>query len=145
MSTTEDFLTASEEELIIKAIRKAEEQTSGEIRVHLEGSSSKEALVRAQELFYFLNMHKTKDHNGVLFYVATDDHKFAVVGDQGIHQAVPVDFWSSIKDIVLSHFSTKSYAKGLEVGILETGKKLKAFFPRRDDDMNELPDGISLG
>ena len=92
MSKVEDFLTQIEEAQIIDAIRIAEKNTSGEIRVHLEKSSDKNPLERAKEVFYFLKMDETKSHNGVLFYVAVDDKKFSVLGDEGIDNVVSKRF-----------------------------------------------------
>lgn len=145
MSNVEDFLTAAEENDIIEAIRLAEKDTSGEIRVHLERATEKDALERAKEVFYFLKMDETTQQNGILFYVAVDDHKFSVIGDKGINDVVPSDFWGSIKDSALHHFSSGNYAQGLKEGITETGKKLKEFFPFQSGDSNELSDTISLG
>ena len=145
MSQVEDFLTAVEEQTIINAIREAEKNTSGEIRVHLERRSDKDALDRAKEVFYFLKMDETSAQNGVLFYVAVDDHQFSILGDTGIDKAVPDDFWESIKDQVLEHFTRGDYALGLEEGIRATGTKLKEYFPLDTHDSNELSDEISLG
>ena len=145
MSQVEDFLTAVEEQTLIDAIREAEKNTSGEIRVHLERSSDKDALERAKEVFYFLKMDETKAQNAVLFYVAVDDHKFSILGDVGIDTVVPADFWSSVKDRVIDHFSGGRYALGLEEGIRATGEKLKQYFPLDSTDTNELSDEISLG
>ena len=145
MSKVEDFLTTTEEQDIIAAIRQAEKNTSGEIRVHLEKNTEKDALTRAKEVFYFLKMDETKQQNGVLFYVAVADKKFSVLGDKGIDNVVPDDFWNSIKDNIISEFSNGNYANGLKLGISETGQKLKEFFPHQSDDINELSDEISLG
>ena len=143
MSEVEDFLTQDEESQIIDAIRVAEKNTSGEIRVHLEKSSDKNPLERAKEVFYFLKMDKTKDQNGVLFYVAVDDHQFSIIGDKAIDKVVSNDFWNSIKDTVIKQFSQGKHAQGLIDGILETGKKLKEYFPYQQDDQEELSNEIS--
>jgi uncharacterized membrane protein len=145
MSKVEDFLTQAQEQEIIDAIRVAEKNTSGEIRVHLEKNSVKDPLERAKEVFYFLKMDKTKNKNGVLFYVAVDDKKFSVLGDEGIDKVVPNDFWNSIKDAVIQRFSTGNYSDGLKEGILATGQKLKEFFPYKSNDDDELSNEISLG
>ena len=145
MSRVEDFLTAAEESAIINAIREAEKNSSGEIRVHLERSADKDALERAKEVFYFLKMDETEAQNGVLFYVAVDDHKFSILGDAGINKVVPDNFWTGIKDSVIEHFSKGSYALGLEEGIRAAGDKLKQYFPLDSSDTNELSDEISLG
>lgn len=144
MSKIENFLTLAQEREIIEAIRLAEEHTSGEIRVHMEKTTDKEPLERAREVFCFLKMDETVQHNGVLFYLAIDDKKFSVLGDKGIDAVVPTDFWNSIKDVVINQFKQGNYTQGLKQGILETGLKLKHFFPRQNNDKNELPDAISL-
>ena len=143
MSQVEDFLTKQEESRIIEAIKEAENATSGEIRVHFEKNLNKDCLERAKEVFYFLKMEDTKDKNGVLFYVAIDNHKFAIIGDEGIDKAVPDNFWNSIKDNVVKEFTNGDHANGLISGILEAGKKLKEYFPFQEDDLNELSDEIS--
>ncbi|QLE01724.1 TPM domain-containing protein [Galbibacter sp. BG1] len=137
------FLSSEEEKEIIEAIRKAEKKTSGEIRVHIEASSKKDPVVRANEVFHLLKMDNTKEENGVLIYVATEDKTFAIYGDKGIDKAVPENFWDSTKDIIQEHFRKKEFKEGLVYGILEAGKELQDHFPWQHDDVNELPDEIS--
>lgn len=139
----EAFLTAEEEQSIIEAIIAAENQTSGEIRVHLEKALDKDPIQRAEDVFFFLGMDGTQNQNGILFYVAVDDHRFAVIGDKGIDTVVPDDFWESIRDEVLAQFKLGKYARGLVQGILHAGEKLKEYFPVDEADQNELPDSIS--
>jgi len=145
MPKTKDFLTPAEEEAIIAAIQKAEKDTSGEIRVHIENHSEKPPLERAQEVFFQLGMDKTTIRNGVLFYIGVDDHTFAIIGDEGIDHVVEDDFWDSTKNVVISHFKEQRFADGLVEGILKAGERLKQYFPYNDDDKNELPDTISKG
>ena len=144
MSNVEDFLTSNQEEEIIDAIRIAEKNTSGEIRVHIEKCTEKDALERAKEVFHFLNMDETEKHNGVLFYLAVEDKKFSILGDKGINDAVPETFWINVRDLVLDKFKNGDYANGLKLGIIEAGNKLKQFFPYQKNDNNELQDSISL-
>ena len=139
----EAFLTAEEEQQIVDAIIEAENQTSGEIRVHLEKALDKDPIQRAQEVFYYLGMDGTQNQNGILFYVAVDDHRFAIIGDKGIDAVVPDDFWESIRDEVINEFKSSNYARGLTLGIIHAGEKLKEFFPVDETDQNELPDSIS--
>ncbi|NLP58533.1 TPM domain-containing protein [Lutibacter sp. B1] len=145
MSKVEDFLTASEEKTIIEAIQKAEKDTSGEVRVHIEKSTKKPPMERALEVFYFLKMDETALRNGVLLYIAVESKKFAILGDKGINEKVPENFWDTEKDIVLTHFSKGETTKGLELAIAEIGNKLKEFFPYQSNDTNELSDEISKG
>jgi len=144
MSNVEDFLTSSQEEGIVEAIRLAEKNTSGEIRVHIEKSTDKDPLERAKEVFHFLKMDETEKRNGVLFYLAVDDKQFSILGDIGIFKVTPETFWDSTKDIVLNEFIKGNFTNGLKLGIMEAGIKLKEFFPYQSNDTNELPDSISL-
>jgi uncharacterized membrane protein len=141
----QDQLTLAEKISVVKAVKQAELNTSGEVRVHIENSCKGDVLDRATDVFAMLKMHKTELRNGVLFYLALKDHKFAVLGDAGINAVVPDNFWESMKDIMVEHFSQKNYAVGLAKGIEMAGEKLKEHFPYQTDDINELPDDISFG
>lgn len=145
MSEIEDFLSAEEEEEIIKAIRIAEQNTSGEIRVHIEKTSTTDAFNRAMEVFHYLKMDNTKLQNGVLIYVAVDDKTFVIYGDKGINDVVSDDFWDTTKNIMQSHFKLGSYKKGLVEGILKAGVVLEKHFPWVHKDYNELSNDISKG
>ena len=145
MSKIEDLLTASQEQRIIEAIRIAEKSTSGEIRVHIEKSTQKPVMDRALEVFHQLEMDATDLRNGVLFYIAVVNKQFAIIGDEGIDQKVPDDFWNSEKELMASYFVKKEFTEGLEFAIIEVGKKLKEFFPYKSNDTNELSDEISKG
>ena len=145
MSKVEDFLTDIEEQEIVDAIRVAEKNTSGEIRVHIEHSSGKDPLLRAKEVFHLLKMDNTKEENGVLIYVAVNDHQFAIYGDRGINKAVPTDFWNTTKEIIQSYFKQKQIKKGLVEGILKAGEELQKHFPWQHYDTNELSNEISKG
>ena len=145
MSDTENFLSKKEEQEIVNTIKEAEMLTSGEIRVHLESSLQKNIQERALEVFHMLEMGNTNLHNGVLFYIAIESKAFAIYGDKGINKVVPNLFWENTRDIVISNFQKGRYKEGLLKGILEAGKQLKEYFPRMDNDCNELPDQISKG
>ncbi|MCF0072066.1 TPM domain-containing protein [Dyadobacter sp. CY261] len=146
MATEPQFFTEEEQQYIIEAIQEAEKQTSGEVKVHIEPKCpSPDVMERAKEIFLFLNLHQTAERNGVLFYLAHEDHKFAVLGDKGINEKVPADFWNSTKDLLLSHFKVGEFKEGLRRGIIEAGVQLKTHFPYQSGDINELPDDISFG
>ncbi|WP_152287077.1 TPM domain-containing protein [Flavicella marina] len=145
MLNTEYHLSEKEELAVVDAIKAAEKNTSGEIRVHIDPSSDKDAFERAKEVFFELKMNETEAKNGVLFYLAIKEHKFAILGDEGIDKVVPDDFWDTTKDLVISEFKKGDFASGLQLGITEAGKRLKEFFPYQSDDVNELSDEISKG
>jgi uncharacterized membrane protein len=130
---------------IKNAIRTAELNTSGEIRVHIEKHCKGDVLDRAAYIFSKLKMHETELRNGVLFYLAVEDHKFAILGDAGINQRVPDGFWDNIKDEMAVNFREGKFADGLSKGIVMSGDQLKKHFPYQVDDVNELSDEISFG
>ncbi len=140
-------LTPAQDAALVAAIRAAEVLTSGEIRVHLEETCpTPEPLDRAAQVFGELNMHRTSQRNGVLFYMAWSSRQFAVVGDAAINAAVPDDFWELTKEAVLHHFRAENYVAGLEAGVKLVGEQLRRFFPYdATTDQNELDDSISLG
>ena len=145
MSKVEDFLSKTEEAEVVEAIRLAEQNTSGEIRVHIEKETSIAPIDRAVEVFSMLKMENTKDRNGVIIYVAVKSKQFAIYGDQGINEKVADDFWNTTKDIMLNHFKNGNNKQALVEGILNAGQQLKQHFPYQDDDVNELSNEISKG
>ena len=145
MINPKDFFTDEQKQKVENAIRAAELNTSGEIRVHLDKTCNKGVLDCAADTFAKLKMHKTELRNGVLFYLAINNRKFAILGNVGINTKVPSDFWDNIKVEVAKLFRQEKFAEGLEKGILMAGEKLKEHFPYQDDDINELSDEISLG
>jgi uncharacterized membrane protein len=140
-----DFFTTEEQENINLAIKNAELDTSGEIRVHIENVCAGEVLDRAAYLFKHLGMTKTELRNGVLVYLAVKNRKFAIIGDVGINKVVPPDFWAEIKHKMLNHFREDKFELGLCDAIKSVGEQLKTYFPHKKDDVNELPDDISFG
>jgi uncharacterized membrane protein len=138
------FFTKEQQALILASVKEAEKETSGEIRVHIETSLTGDVLDRAAWVFKKLGMHKTDERNGVLFYLAVSDRKFAIIGDAGINSKVPAGFWNEISELLVKNFKEGKFAEGLSEGILMAGKQLNTHFPYRKDDVNELSDEISF-
>ncbi|WP_273568015.1 TPM domain-containing protein [Maribacter halichondriae] len=145
MSRVEDFLTAEEEQEIVIAILKAEKNSSGEIRVHIEAHTRLDPMERAKEVFHKLKMDNTKEENGVLIYVAVNDRKFAICGDKGIDRVVPDGFWDTTKNTIQEQFKKGNFKQGIIDGVLQTGKELQAHFPWQNNDTNELSNEVSKG
>lgn len=140
-----EFIGKEGEKQIVQAIKEAELNTSGEIRVHLESRCSGDPLQRAVYIFNYLKMFRTQARNGVLVYVAVESRKFAIIGDAGINKLVPDNFWDDIKARMGESFSRGEYAQGLADAVLSAGEQLKKYFPYMSDDVNEQPDEISYG
>jgi uncharacterized membrane protein len=138
------FFTKEQQAAILAAVKEAEEATSGEVRVHIETRCTEDVLDRSAWIFDKLGMKKTELRNGVLFYLAVKDRKFAVIGDAGINAKVPEGFWNDVKELLQSRFREGKFTEGLREGILLAGQHLKEHFPHQDDDVNELPDEISF-
>jgi uncharacterized membrane protein len=134
-----------EQHRIRETIQAAEKATSGEIRICIEKTCSEDVLDRAANYFHKLGMDKTDLRNGVLIYLATKDHKFAIIGDAGINKVVPVNFWDSAKEQMLAHFKAGQLAEGIITGIRLAGEQLTTYFPCMDTDSNELSDDVHFG
>jgi len=142
-----DFFTPSEKSRIVEAIRQAEMQTSGEIRVYAESRCRfVDPLDRAAEVFWMLKMEATAQRNAVLVYVATKDKQLALFGDKGIHEKVGNIFWDEKVKTILHHMHKESYADAIVRIVGEIGEALHFHFPyNREQDKNELSDDIVLG
>lgn len=145
MKSATDFFSKEEQLAIKQAIAEAELNTSGEIRIHIENKCPNDVMDRAAFLFAKLEMHKTQARNGVLFYLAIHDHKFAILGDAGINAKVSDTFWDHTKEEILGSFKQGEFAIGLAEGIKMAGQQLKSHFPYQENDVNELSDDISFG
>lgn len=138
------FFNKEQQAQILASVREAEKATSGEVRVHIESSCNEDVLDRAAWIFKKLGMHKTAERNGVLFYLAVSDRKFAIIGDAGINAKVPAGFWDEISNLLTKNFRGGRFTEGLAEGIILAGKQLKVHFPHSKDDINELSDEISF-
>ena len=141
------FFSEKEQQQIIQSVQSAEQRTSGEIRIFIENYCRYvDALDRAAEIFFNLEMQKTKDRNGVLLYIAMKDRQLAVFGDEGIHQKVGTEYWNREVQLLVSKFNSDNYADGISACVMDIGEALHKYFPyNRDTDKNELPDNIVFG
>ncbi|HNQ61918.1 MAG TPA: TPM domain-containing protein [Bacteroidia bacterium] len=143
--SAEGKFTEAERLKIVEAIEAAEKETSGEIRLFVESECGENVLDRAAYIFRELKMHKTKERNGVLFYLAIDSRQFAILGDAGINSKVNTDFWYEIKMAMQNHFTEGDFVLGLSKGVGMTGEALRKHFPYSKDDSNELSNEIVFG
>lgn len=144
---TESFFSDAENEQIVEAIRKAEQRTSGELRLFVERRCRfVDPVMRAKELFLVLKMTETAERNGVLIYVAMKDRQLAVYGDDGIHQKVGIEFWNREVARMLREFNRENYTTGIVQVIHDIGEALTTHFPYDGlTDKNELPNDIVFG
>ena len=145
MPNIEHFLTSKEEEEIVEAIRIAECDTSGEIRVHIEQKCDIDVYEHALDVFHILKMDNTIQRNGVLIYVAVDNKQFVIFGDQGINNVVGADFWNSTRDKISRQFKSGNFKQGIIEGVKEAGSVLSKHFPWHHHDNDELDNTISKG
>lgn len=143
-SKRKPIFSEEENQLIIQAIREAERQTSGEIRLFAEPHCRYvDALDRAVQIFQNLKMSETKLRNAVLFYIARNDRQLAIYADEGIHKAVGEAYWKEAVKKVVTGIKEENIAEHMVHGIESIGLALKTHFPYNSDtDKNELPDEI---
>lgn len=143
---SKSFFSRLEEQQLLQAIQEAEQNSSGEVRLHVEPYCPGDPYERAIKLFSELGMQHTSERNGVLFYLAYSDHKFALLGDQGINDKVPAGFWNNIKEQLEASFRQGEFAGPLCLAIRMAGEQLGYYFPYKGDtDKNELSNDISYG
>ncbi len=142
---TKSFLDQLEHERIASAIAVAEGRTSGEIRVFIQHGPVREAMAEAKVQFKKLGVAATRERNGVLIFVAPRSQKFAVLGDEGIHQRCGEEFWRGLVEMMREEFRSAHFTEALVQGISRAGELLAEHFPRQADDRNELPDKIEEG
>jgi uncharacterized membrane protein len=141
---TKEFLSKLEHDQIIGAIREAESKTSSQIRVYVQrGKLSADPLIAAQKKFHQLGMHKTRERNAVLIFVAPRAHKLAVIGDQAVHEKCGQEFWQRVVEAMRHCFRTGQFSEGVGGAITVIGELLAQHFPRQRDGRNELPDEIA--
>lgn len=142
----EDFIPVEGQKRVEEAIAKAERETSGEIRVHVEQKcKARTPYDRAVEIFDSLKMYETRERNGVLIYIAFKSKVFAIVGDKGIDEAVPEGFWNEEKEVLAKYLGKGEVVDGLCRVIEIIGDHLSKYFPCQPDDTNELSNEISYG
>jgi uncharacterized membrane protein len=145
-SKKREFFTADQQSLMIKAIQDAEKNTSGEVRLFVEGKCNYvDAVDRAKEVFFSLKMEQTKDRNAVLFYLALDDRQLALFADEGIYQKLGEAYWNDKVKKIIRSFTKDDYTGGICAVIHDIGEALKTEFPYESGDKNELPDEIIFG
>jgi uncharacterized membrane protein len=143
---TREFLSKLEHDRIVQTIREAESKSSGEIRVFVQrGKLKSDPLAAAQKKFRQLHMHKTRESNAVLIFVAPRAHKFAVVGDKAIHEKCGDEFWQRVVTRMRTHFQNENFSDALVEAIKEIGSVMASHFPKTLGNANELPDDVIEG
>jgi uncharacterized membrane protein len=140
---TKEFLSKLEHDQIVKAIRDAESKTSGQIRVFIQrGKLNGDPLPAAQKRFHRLGMHKTPERNAVLIFVVPRAHKFAIVGDEGIHQKCGEELWHRLVSQMRDHFRKEKFSEAIVDAIQEIGAAVSEHFPRRSTSTGALSEEV---
>lgn len=143
-------LSRADLDAIAAAVGEAETRTAAEIRVHIErrvtgAGPGADAMAHARDVFVALKMHETALRAGVLLYLAVEDHALAIVGDEGIHARVGEAYWAGIRDRLIEGLRRGTAREAVVQAVADVGAVLAREFPRRPDDVDELPDDVSLG
>ena len=140
-----NILDKQAKQMIVEAIRSAEKETSGEIRVRVKARCGQDPMKEAQKVFRRLGMHRTRERNAVLIFVAFKSRCFAIFGDEKIHEKVGGQFWNATRDTMNSFFLKGDILGGITAGVRSAGERLKTHYPRKSDDKNELSNTVSEG
>jgi uncharacterized membrane protein len=133
---------------IAAAVARVEHATAAEVRVHLERRvhrGSADALARARAVFQHLGMERTRHRNGVLVYLALEDRKLAIVGDEAIHARVGDQYWERVRDLMVRHLRAEAPRDAVVHAVEDLGRVLAEHFPRRPgDEPGELSNEVSM-
>ncbi len=142
-----EFFSPEDKAEIVEAIRLAEKETSGEIRIYVEARNAyMDPIDRASEIFFKLKMQETEHRNAVLLYIAMNDHQLALFADEGIYQKAGKAYWDEEVRSMIANFTKDNISKGIAQCVKEIGETLKEKFPYQPtEDRNELPDDIVFG
>ena len=142
-----EFFSAEDKAQIVEAIRLAEKETSGEIRIFVESKNAfMDPIDRAAEVFFKLKMQETEHRNAVLLYIAMKHHELALFADEGIYKKAGAEYWNNAVKNMISQFTRDNISNGIEQCVKQIGETLKEKFPYSPtDDRNELPDEIVFG
>jgi uncharacterized membrane protein len=138
-----EFISKLDDEKIVAEIVRAEQSTSGEIRVFVSRKAVDDVVTRAQRRFEKLGMTQTALRNGVLLYFAPHARKFAVVGDLGIHEKCGPEFWEEVSTEVRAHLRNERFTDAVIHGVRKVGEVLARHFPPLPGDRDELPNDIA--
>jgi uncharacterized membrane protein len=139
------FFDKIDHDRIVKAIAAAENNSSGEIRVHLHHRSVSDPQAAGKKVFEKLGMTKTRHRNAVLIFVAPRSRNFAILGDAGIHERCGDDFWKKAAEDLSAHFRDGKFTDGLVATIESLGSVLATHFPREAGDRDELTNELDEG
>src|SRR6187549_2172088 len=142
-----EFFSAEDKAQIVEAIRLAEKETSGEIRIFVESKNPfVDPIDRAAEIFFKLEMQNTEHRNAVLLYIAMKDHELALFADEGIYKKAGAEYWDNAVKNMISQFTRHNINNGIEQCVRQIGQTLKEKFPyEASTDKNELPDDMVFG
>jgi uncharacterized membrane protein len=125
-----NFIQQLPHDTLMATIREAEEKTTGQIRVLISPKSVADPVAAAQKEFARLNLARSPERNGVLIFVVPRSHKFAVIGDAGVHAKCGDVFWRELAQAMTEYFRKSEFAEGLAHGIRKAGALLAEHFPR---------------
>lgn len=97
---------------------------------------------RALAAFYEKGLYRTREETGILIFISLLERKVWILGDRGINEKIDPGYWQSLAGELAAGLKSGRGAEALCRVIAGCGTELARHFPRRPDDVNELPDQI---
>lgn len=92
----------------------------------------------ATTAFFNEGLYRTRDETGVLILISVFEHKVWVLADKGINARVEDGQWDDIVGKLIRGIKQKRRVDSICVAVEEIGAILKAHFPIKPDDTDEL-------
>ena len=88
--------------------------------------------------FFNEGLYRTRDETGVLILISVFEHKVWVLADRGINAKVQDSQWEDIVEKLVNGIKQKRQADSICEAVKQVGALLKAYFPVKPDDTDEL-------
>jgi uncharacterized membrane protein len=145
-----DIFTKPVLDKIAATIAEVEKGTTANIRVSIrEERDHDEAGLSIEEIakreFLKLGMEKTAGSNGILLFILFEEHKFYVVGDEGIHKRVHPETWKDVAATLQEHFKHANYEEGIHDALRKIVAHVHTKFTAVTDAKHELSNEVVIG
>ena len=100
---------------------------------------------RAEREFVRLGIAQTAGRTGVLLLLSMAERRAVLLADRAINEKVAQETWDKVIGDLVASIGQEKTADGLIQAVGSVGRILSEHFPRRPDDVNELPDDVAGG
>jgi uncharacterized membrane protein len=125
------FLNRLEHERVHRAVQSAEKDTSVRIVVYISHRRVTDPMKAGHQAFKKLKLETEQEKAGLLFFIAPQSRKFAVLGGTALHEKLGQAWWDRLVQVLSADFRREKFTDGLVSVLDEIAPALKLHFPFR--------------